>query len=53
MLSRQVYSFLQTWTSATTRPMDQFPWAVAILLALGLLGVGYIITYILVLANKE
>jgi len=33
--------------------MDQFPWAVAILLSLCLLGVGYCIVYILVLASRE
>jgi hypothetical protein len=33
--------------------VTQFPWAVAILLALGLLGTGYIIVYILILASKE
>jgi hypothetical protein len=33
--------------------MDQFPWAVSILLTLGLLGTGYIIVYILILASKE
>jgi len=33
--------------------MTEFPWAVAILLSLCLLGVGYIIVYILVLASNE
>lgn len=33
--------------------MNEFPWAVAILLGLGLLGTGYIIIYIIVLASKE
>ena len=33
--------------------MTQFPWAVSILLSLGLLGTGYLIVYILILASKE
>ena len=33
--------------------MTQVPWAVSILLSLGLLGTGYIIVYILILASKE
>jgi hypothetical protein len=37
--------------------MTQSPWAVSILLSLGLLGtgyiIGYIIVYILILASKE
>jgi hypothetical protein len=33
--------------------MTQSPWAVSILLSLGLLGTGYIIVYILILASKE
>lgn len=33
--------------------MDQFPWAVAILLALGLLGTGYIIVSIMIMASRE
>ncbi len=33
--------------------MTGFPWAVAILLSIGLHGTGYIIVYILILASKE
>jgi hypothetical protein len=33
--------------------MTQSPWAVSILLSLGLLGTGYIIVHILILASKE
>lgn len=33
--------------------MTQFPWAVSILLSVGLLGTGIIIIYILALAARE
>lgn len=33
--------------------MNQFPFGVAIILGLGLLGTGYIIIYIMILASKE